>query len=114
MKRSWFAALVGIALSGVAEAETPQLRCVTVGVVNVNTLPMATDKMWHQAEIRGKTLHQAGAIWSKLPNGSHINVFVSYIDPQGVEWDWGSGSAPGYGDAIITGWMKRSSLKCPR
>ena len=112
MKKCLLAAAAVVALMGTAEAETAQLRCVTVGVVNVNTLPMAADKMWHQADIRGKTLHQADAIWFELPNGSHINVFVSYVDPQGVEWNWGSGNAPGYGDAIITGWAKRSQLKC--
>jgi hypothetical protein len=106
------AAAAVVALMGTANAETPQLRCVTVGVVNVNTLPMAADKVWHQANILGKTFRQADAIWFKLPNGSHIDVFVSYRDPQGIEWDWSSGNAPGYGDTIITGWVKRSQLKC--
>ena len=69
MKKGLFAAAAVVALMGTADAETPQLRCVTVGVVNVNTLPMAADKMWHQADIRSKTLRQADAIWLTYPTG---------------------------------------------
>jgi hypothetical protein len=108
-------AVAVIALMDTAHAETPFERCVTNAVVNVTTLPMATDKMWHQLHgAGGKTLLSSTGIWFKLPNGSPIDLYVSYVDPQGVEWDWGSGNAPGYGDAIVTGWVKHSSLKCPR
>jgi hypothetical protein len=62
MKKFLLAAVAVGTLMGAANAETPQARCVTVGSVNVNTLPLAADKMWHQADVLGKTLRQASAI----------------------------------------------------
>jgi hypothetical protein len=44
MKKFLLVAVAVIALMGIAHAETPFARCVTNGVVNVTTLPMATDK----------------------------------------------------------------------
>lgn len=88
MKRFLLAAVAVIALIGVAHAETPFERCVTKGVVNVTTLPMATDKMWHQLPgAGGKTLPSSTGIWFKLPNGTAIDLYVGYVDKDGVEWD---------------------------
>jgi hypothetical protein len=115
MKMFLLVAVAVIALMDIAYAETPLERCVTVGSVNVNTLPLPANKMWHQADVLGKTFRQADAIWFKLPNGTDIDLYVSYVDPQGAEWDWASATnIPGYGDAIVSGWVKHSSLKCPR
>lgn len=45
MKKFLLVAVAVIALMGIAHAETPFEHCVTNGVVNVTTLPMATDKI---------------------------------------------------------------------
>lgn len=102
------AAAIGMLLTDFAHAETPQLRCFTNGTINVNTLPIATDKLWHQADALGKTYKQASAIWDQLPPGTFVGVYVSYVE-RGVEWDWISGAI---GDATISGWVRRSQLKC--
>jgi hypothetical protein len=98
--------LVISVLMNTANAETPSERCMTNGVVNVTTLPVNTDKMWHQS-------NAPRVIWFKLPKGVHIDPFASYHDKAGIEWAWGSaGDIPEYGDAIVTGWIKHSSVKC--
>lgn len=102
------AATIGILSTSFARAETPQLRCYTNGTINVNTLPIATDNFWHQADVMGATYKQASAIWSQLPAGTYVGVYVSYVE-RGVEWDWISGAING---ATISGWVRRSQLKC--
>jgi hypothetical protein len=116
MKKLLLSAVAAIALMGFAHAETPFERCVTKGVVNVTTLPMATDKMWHQLPgAGGKTMPSSTGIWFKLPNGADVDLYVGCVDKDSTEWDWASattGSQPD--EAIVTGWVKHSSLKCPR
>src|SRR5882757_3697978 len=115
-----------LATSGATMAETPNERCVTNGMVNVTTLPLATDKMWHQASSPSLDHILHSAIWFKLPKGIHIDLFAAYIDKAGVEWAWGSAiikflegddvAKDAHGDenggTIVSGWVRHSSLKC--
>jgi hypothetical protein len=113
--KSMMAALALLAMGTVARAETPFAHCVASGVVNVTTLPMTPDKMSHQLPgAGGKTLSSSAGTWFKLPDGTAIDLYVGYVDKARVEWDWGSAVAADHDNAIVTGWVKRSSLKCPR
>jgi hypothetical protein len=114
LKKYFLDTALVFALMGIAHAETPFVRCVTTAVVSVATLPMAADKMWHELPgAGGKTLRSSTGIWFKLPKGTDVDLFVGYVDRDGVEWAWASGTV-GPNDAIVSGWVRRSSLKCPQ
>jgi hypothetical protein len=101
-----------LAMTGTAGAETPQDNCVTIADTTVTTLPMASEQQWHQAPIQSRKLRQAAAVWTTFPAGTEVGIFATtYIDQNNVEWDWVSGLPEG-DDTTITGWVRRSQLRC--